>query len=227
MIIMKIVLMIVSLFLGVHSMAQEGIEKNIGDFDELKVYDLINVTLVKSDKNRAVISGDHKSDVELVNSNGTLKIKMRLGEKFDGNKTNVTLYYRGIDVIDVNEGSYVTSDDTFQQQKMELRAQEGGVIKITLEVSENEVKAVTGGQVEVSGNAVRQDISINTGGIFSGKNFETESTYVSISAAGEAYINASKLADIKVRAGGDVYIYGNPEKVNESKVFGGRIKRMD
>lgn len=224
---MKIVLMIVSLFLGAHSIAQEGIEKNIGDFDELKVYDLINVTLVKSDKNRAIISGDNEKDVELVNNNGTLKIKMRLGEKFDGNKTNVTLYYRGIEVIDVNEGAYVTSEETFQQQKMELRAQEGAVIKLNLEVSESEVKAVTGGQIEVLGKAVRQDLSINTGGIFNGKTFETESTYVAIRAAGEAHINASKLADIKVRAGGDVYIYGNPEKVNESKVFGGRIKRMN
>ncbi|RAJ25641.1 putative autotransporter adhesin-like protein [Gelidibacter algens] len=224
---MKIVLMIVSLFLGVHSLAQEGIEKNIGDFDELKVYDLINVTLVKSDNNKAIISGDHKSDVELVNSNGTLKIKMRLGEKFDGNKTNVTLYYRDIQVIDVNEGAYVTSEDTFKQYEIELRAQEGGVIKLMLEVSENEVKAVTGGQIEVSGKALRQDISINTGGIFNGKTLETESTHVAIRAAGEAHINASKLADIKVRAGGDVYIYGNPETVNESKVLGGRIKRMN
>lgn len=216
-----------ALFIGVQSIAQEDIEKNIGDFDALKVYDLINVTLVKANDNKAIISGDHKSDVELVNKNGTLKIKMRLGEKFDGNKTNVTLYYKDIRVIDVNEGAYVKSEDTFKQHRMELRAQEGGIIKLTLDVSENDVKAVTGGEIQVSGKAVRQDIAINTGGIFSGKTFETESTYVSIRAAGEAHINASKVADIKIRAGGDVYIYGNPEHVNESKVLGGRIKVMD
>ena len=33
--------------------------------------------------------------------------------------------------------------------------------------------------------------------------------------------------DIKIRAGGDVYIYGDPKKVNESKALGGRIKRMN
>lgn len=224
---MKIVVMIVSLFLSANMIAQQDIEKNIGDFDELKVYDLINVTLIKGNENKATVSGDHKSDVELVNRNGTLKIKMRLGEKFEGSKTDVTLYYKGIEVIDVNEGSYVSSEDTFQQHKMELRAQEGAIIKLMLDVSENKVKSVTGGEINVSGKAVRQDISINTGGIFNGKSLESESTYVTIRAAGEARINASKLADIKVRAGGDVYIYGNPEQVNESKVFGGRIKRMD
>ena len=224
---MKILLSIVSLFLSVNAISQQDLEKNLGDFGEIKVYDMINVELVKSDENRAIISGDNKSDVELVNKNGTLKIKMRLGESFVGNKTTVRLYYKKIDIIDVNEGAYVSSDDIFQQDKIELRAQEGGVIKLQLEVTNVQVKAVTGGDIEVSGKVERQDISINTGGIFQGKSLESETTYVAIRAAGEAHINASRLADIKIRAGGDVYIYGNPETVNENKMFGGRIKRMD
>lgn len=224
---MKRVLILMSLFLSVNAIAQENIEMNIGDFNEIKVYDLINVELVKSDENKAIISGDNKSDVELINKNGSLRIKMRLGQNFEGNKTVVTLYYKNIAVIDANEGSYVSSEAAFQQYAMELRAQEGALIKLQLDVTDAKIKAVTGGDIEVSGKASRQDISINTGGIFQGKNLESESTYIAIRAAGEGHINASKLADIKIRAGGDVFIYGHPEKVNESKVFGGRIKHMD
>ena len=50
---------------------------------------------------------------------------------------------------------------------------------------------------------------------------------MAIRAAGEAYVNASGKVDVKIRAGGDVYIYGNPRLVDESRVFGGRIKRMN
>ena len=224
---MKILPILMSLFLTFTAISQETIEKNIGDFDEIKVYDLINVHLIKSDENKAIISGDNKSDVELVNKNGSLRIKMRLGENFEGNKTVVNLHYKSIDVIDANEGSYVTSEETFKQYNIELRAQEGAIIKVPLEVTDAKIKAVTGGVIEVSGNVIRQDISMNTGGIFQGKNLKSESTYIAIRAAGEGHINASKLADIKIRAGGDVYIYGNPEKVNESKILGGRIQRMD
>ncbi len=224
---MKRLLIILSVFLSVNAIAQGDIEKNIGDFDEIKVYDLINVELVKSDENKAIISGDNKSDVELINKNGSLRIKMRLGENFVGNKTVVTLYYKSIDVIDANEGSYVSAQDTFKQYNIELRVQEGAVIKVPLDVTDAKVKAVTGGSIEVSGKAVRQEISINTGGIFQGKDLKSESTYIAIRAAGEARINASRLADVKIRAGGDVYIYGNPEKINESKILGGRIERMD
>ena len=48
-----------------------------------------------------------------------------------------------------------------------------------------------------------------------------------LAAAGEADVNASDFVDIRIRAGGDVFIYGNPERVDESRVIGGRIKRMD
>lgn len=215
------------LLVSLNAMAQTTIEKNPGDFDELKVYDLINVILIKSDSNKAIISGDNKNDVSLVNDNGILKIKMELDEKFDGNKTNVTLYYKELDVIDVNEGAYVSSEETFTQYKMELRSQEGGFIKVSLDVTEAEIKAVTGGEIETNGKATRQDVSLNTGGVYKGQNFKTESTYVAVRAAGSASVNASELVDAKIRAGGDVLIYGKPKQVNESKVLGGHIKRMD
>ena len=94
-------------------------------------------------------------------------------------------------------------------------------------MQETKIKAVTGGDIELTGQVIDQDISLNTGGIFRGKTLESETTSVSIKAAGEAYINASLLADIKIRAGGDVYIYGHPEQIKENKMFGGRIQRMD
>lgn len=224
---MKAYLTYVMVFVSYIGLAQTTIENNPGDFDELKVYDLINVTLVKSDSNKAVISGENKNDVSIVNDNGILKIKMELDEKFDGNKTNVMLYYKDIDVIDVNEGAYVSGEDTFTKYNMELRAQEGGFINVFLEVTEVDIKAVTGGEIETNGKATRQNVSINTGGIYKGQNLLTESTYVSVRATGNAYVNASQLVDAKIRIGGDIFIYGKPKQIKESKVFGGQIKRMD
>ena len=207
--------------------AQGKIEKSLGEFHELKVYDLIEVNLVKSNENKINISGENTEDVVVINKNGVLKIRMNLKESFDGNKTLVTLYYKNIDVIDANEGAYIFSDDPFKQFDLELKAQEGGLIKLKLETSFLDVKSTTGGNIEAKGTAKKQKVSLNTGGIYQGEHVNTEQTEVSIVAAGEAYVKASKLVDVKIRVGGDVYIYGNPEKVNESKALGGRIKRMD
>ena len=201
--------------------AQSKIEKAIGEFHELKVYDLIEVELVKSNENKIVLSGKNTDDVVVVNKNGKLKIRMNLEESFDGNKTHATLYYTSIDVIDVNEGAYVNSNEPIKQFDLTLRAQEGGVIKVNLDTSFLDVKSVTGGNIEAKGTVKKQKVSLNTGGIYQGEHAITEETEVSIVAAGEAYVNASKIANIKIRVGGDVYLYGNPETVSESKAIGG------
>lgn len=207
--------------------AQSPIEKTVGEFKELKVYDLIEVKLIKSTENKLNITGRNSSSVEVVNKKGTLKIRMNIEEIFDGNKTYVTLYYTDIDIIDANEGAYIYSDETFKQFDLKLRAQEGGLIKLNVDNSFLDVKSVTGGNIETHGAAKKQSIILNTGGIYHGKDVKTEETEVTIVAAGEAYVNASNLVDIKIRAGGDVFIYGNPKTINESKAIGGRIKRMN
>ncbi|TBN16806.1 DUF2807 domain-containing protein [Hyunsoonleella pacifica] len=209
------------------TLAQDNIEKTVGEFTELKVYDLIEVELIKSDIDKVVITGKNKKDVLVNNKNGTLKIKMKLEEAFDGSNTKVKLFYTNIDVIDANEGAKVYSKDTIEQFEIDLNAQEGAEIKVDVDVKYINVRAVTGGDIHTSGKAKHQDISIYTGGDYHGEDLKTERTEVSIRAAGEAYIHATKKVTAKVRAGGDIYIYGNPEEVNESRVLGGRIKRME
>ena len=207
--------------------AQNSIEKTIGEFTELKVFDRIEVEMIKSNENKVTISGKNNKDVVVNNKNGKLKIKLNIEKLFDGNNTKVTLYYTTVDVLDANEGAKIYSNDEIKQFELDLRSQEGGIINAVCDVSYLNVKAVTGGIVEVSGKSKKQNISLLTGGVFKGENNETENTEVSINAAGEAYINASKVVDIKIRAGGDVFVYGNPETVNESKVLGGRVKLMN
>ncbi len=208
-------------------LAQSPIEKTVGDFNEVKVYDLIAINLIKSDEAKVVIKGEDVEDVVVVNKNGKLKIRMNTDKIFNGDETFVAVYYKELDVIDGNEGAYITANELIEQSSIELRAQEGAHLKIGLDVDKVDIRAVTGGIVETRGKANSQDITLNTGGIYEGKSFETKNTSINIKAAGEADVNASNVVDAKVLAGGDIYIYGNPDKVNEKRTLGGRIKRMN
>lgn len=223
---MKRLIVILTILVSTIAVAQKPIEKSIGEFTHLKVYDLMEIELIKSDDNRIVISGKNNKDVLVNNKNGTLKIKMKLEEAFDGNKTKIKLYYTAVDVIDVNEGARVFSESTIKQFEIDLNAQEGGKIELSLDVNYANIRSVTGSNIQTSGKAKHQDISIYTGGVYEGEDLKTEFTDVSIRIAGEAHVHAKTLVNAKVRAGGDVFIYGNPERVDESKVLGGRIKRI-
>ncbi|TYA74182.1 head GIN domain-containing protein [Seonamhaeicola marinus] len=223
---MKHLSILLLLFTSSLVFAQNTIEKEIGEFNKLKVYDLIDVELIEAEHNKVVISGFNAQNVLVNNKNGTLKIKMKLKEIFDGNTVKVKLYYSKVDVIDVNEGARVHSKDKIKQFEIDLRAQEGGKIDVDLDVSYANIKSVSGGTVIAIGNAKNQDISLLTGGIYEGKELVTAKTKVAVKAAGEAHVNAKDVVDVSIRAGGNVYIYGDPKTVNESKFAGGKIKRM-
>jgi hypothetical protein len=224
---MKHILTLLAIFITSLTFSQDKIEKTVGEFSTLKVYDLIEVTMIQSDEDKLVITGKNTEDVVVVNRNGKLKIKMKLKEIFDGNNTNVTLYFTKIDVIDANEGAKISVIKTLKQFEVDLKTQEGGKISIDSDVTYLNIRAVTGGVIEVIGKAKNQDISLYTGGIYKGENCITQNANIAIRVAGEAYVNATEKVAIKIRAGGDVYIYGNPRVIDESRVFGGRIKRID
>ncbi len=220
---MKNRLIILMLLVSTSLLAQNPLEKNVGDFTEVKVYDLIEVNLIKAEENKVVISGEDVQDVQIINKNGKLKIRMNLDKIFNGDETFVEVHYRSLEIIDGNEGAFISSNELIEQDEILLKSQEGARIKVGLDVDKVEARAVTGGIIETRGRANSQEITLNTGGIYDGKGFETKNTKVNIKAAGEAEVNASGLVDATVRAGGDVEIYGNPETVKENTLFGGRI----
>lgn len=224
---MKHIITILTILITTATIAQNSIEKTIGEFSELKVYDLIEVKMIKSDENRLVITGKNTEDVVVVNKNGKLKIRMNFEESFDGSNTSVSLFYTTVDILDANEGAVISSEDVIKQYEIDLKAQEGGKIKINLEVKIANINAYSGGIINTNGIAISQKVSLNTGGIYEGKNLQTENTKVKIKAAGDAEVRASDLVDVKIRAGGDVFVYGDPKTISESKVFGGRVKRME
>ncbi len=223
---MKYVFTVLTILIASVAIAQNTIEKTIGEFTQLKVYDLIEVNLVKSKENKVEISGKNINDVVIVNKNGKLKIRMNLEESFDGKNTSVTLYYTNVDILDANEGAIISSEDKIKQYEIDLRAQEGGKISIDLKVKIANIKAVSGAIIETRGTANTQNVSLNTGGVYNGKELQTESTTVNIKVAGKAHVKASDIVEVKIRAGGDVFVYGDPKTIKENRVFGGRVKRM-
>ncbi|MBT8298803.1 MAG: DUF2807 domain-containing protein [Maribacter sp.] len=224
---MKQLLFLLAVVSSLTVSAQRMIDKEVGDFYKIKVFDLIEVNLIKSDENRITIKGDNVHDIKVVNSDGTLKLRMQLDKRFRGEDTFIEVFYKHLNVIDGNEGARIVCNELIKQDHLELRTQEGAQIKAGLDVTDLEVRAVTGGIVEASGLAENQWIVLNTGGIFEGRDLKTANTDIKITAAGEAEVYVSDKVDINVKAGGDVYVYGNPRNVNKKTLAGGRVYIKD
>jgi hypothetical protein len=203
------------------------VSKNLGDFTTLKVYDKLNVILIAASENKLVINGSREKEVEVVNNNGELKLRMPFPKLLSGNDIKIKLYYKSIEGVDVNEGAFVSSDDTFKATIMDINAREGAEIHLNLDVNKVNVKAVTGGIIVLEGKAINQDVIIMTGGILESKDLVTDQTTISVSAGGNAEIYATVLVDAKVKAGGSVFVYGKPKQINKKTILGGTIEEKN
>ncbi|NAY91687.1 DUF2807 domain-containing protein [Muricauda sp. JGD-17] len=224
----SIAILFLMLSLQVLEAQESEITRNLEKFNEVKVFDGISLQLIKSNENKVVISGVNTDKVAVVNNDGILKIRMEIDKMFSGYRTYVDLYHNGgLNIIDVNEDARISSDDTYIQDVLELKAQEGGEIELNCQVDQLLVKAVSGGEIVTSGFGKNQDVIINTGGAYDGKTFKTSFTTIEVSAGGNGEIYATDYVKANVKGGGEVLVYGNPAKMDEKKVFGGKIKRVD
>ena len=218
---MKKVLIIAFVFAIQFANAQ--VNRNLGDFDEVKVFDKITVKLIEASENKMVITGSRADEVEAVNKNGELKIRMPFPKLLSGDDIVVNLYFKKLESISVSEGSFLSSEADFKQTTLDLNAKSGGEIKLVLDLDKVNVKAYAGGIVTISGKATNQNVTITSGGILNAKNLHTSQTSISVSAGGQSEIHASTLVDAKVKAGGSIFIYGKPKQINKEVFIGGTI----
>lgn len=210
---------IFGLFVVLSQVAYSQISKNFGDFNSVKAYDRINVTLVKSSENRVEIKGD---DVEILNKNGELKIRMIPTKIMQGDKVFVTVYYEDIDEIQASQGSKISSED-LESKKLNITSNEGSVLNLYVDTHLLNVKANSGGIINISGTAETQDVLVNSGASYNGEDLKSEITSVTANAGGTAEIYASKTINATTRAGGNIEVYGSPKNRNTKNVIGGRI----
>lgn len=219
---MKKILVISCLLLIQISFAQ--VTKNLGDFNAVKVFDKLNVKLIPSNENKVIITGNRENEVEIVNKNGELKIRMPFPKLLSGDDIAIKLYYKKLDAVQANEGSIISCDETFKQTILDINASEGSQINLDLDVDKANVRAVTGGIIELTGEARNQNVTISSGGIYNGNELHSTQTTISVSAGGQAEIYATLLVDAKVTAGGSIDIYGKPKQINQKTVLGGTIR---
>ena len=207
--------------------SQTPISKTLGEFSELKVYDLINVELIQSTENKIEITGEDTSNVFVVQKNDLLKIKMDLNKSFNGNKTFVKIFFTKVDIIDVNEGAKVVSESLFKQYELQLKAQEGGEISVITETKLLSIKSVTGGIIKVNGTTESQNINIRTGAIYEGASLQAVDSKIKIKTGGEASVRSSEVIEVTIVAGGDLIIHGDPKTVKQVNMIGGRVIYKD
>lgn len=224
---MKKVAFLLLIMFSVAMSAQETTHE-LDYFRQVKVYNGLKVKLVKGNHAKAIVTGESRDEVRFDIDHGILKIKLSLNNIFkDDNDTRVVVYFEELEKVDALQNSSVKIDDKIRQDNFSLEVQEGADITAEMNVNSFRAKCLTGGEIEVSGKADRQDVTIKAGGQYYAKNLKSDDIDISISAGGVADIFAKKEVNAKVRAGGTVNVYGDPEVIDKNTLLGGEVVRKN
>ena len=220
---MKNLIVTAVLIAGFFGFSQNSVTKNLGDFDKITAFDQIDILIISSTENKIVINGKDAAEVEIVNKNGELKIRMPITKLFKGEDISATIYCDKIDAVEANEGSRISSESTFKAINFNIIAKEGSEIKINLEVDKATVKGSEGSKITLNGIAKNQEVIMSSGAVYTADQLTTDQTTITANAGGEAKVFAKDLVDAKVRAGGNIVIYGKPKQINKKVIAGGSI----
>jgi|TARA_B110000240_G_scaffold196746_1_gene249761 hypothetical protein len=227
---MKKIIFICALFITIVITAQSTVTENLGDFTILKVYNGIEVELIKGTEQRLEITGNKSEMVKIKNVDNTLKLSLPFSLKPLNNAAEgevlIKLYYtKNINIIDGNEGATITSKD-FNQDNIELNAQERAFINITTTTNYLTIRATSGGIIKVSGTSKNQEVAVDLYGIYHGFNLKSAgNSTVKAGTGAKAEVTAGETLNAKVSFGGAIFYKGNPKVVKDKKVIGGIIEK--
>ena len=208
--------------------SQTTISKKLGDFQKIKVYNGINLELIKSNEQKLEIKGEKAAKVKVKNINGILKISLKFPEINAKGKVNLKLFYnKNILVIDGNEGAIITGKE-IDQKFLEVKAQEGASISLTIQTKHLKVKSSSGGIVKLKGTSKNQEVDLDLYGVYHGFDLKiSDYTTINVGTGAKAEVQAGETLNAKVSFGGSVFYKGDPEIVKNKKVAGGIIKQMN
>lgn len=200
-------------------------KQNVGDFTSVVATDKIQVELINSNESLVTFEGQNHENVKVVNTNGSLVLKMNTLNMLQGGNISVKVYYKDLTNIEAKKGGkvFAVANNTITGDHLKVYASEGGLVDLYAAVKTAEIKVTSGATVALYGKADKQEIISNFGGKYEGKDFKTAETVVTVNGGGKADVFAVNSVETKTRGGGVIDVYGKPEQRVEKKMAGGTV----
>ena len=193
-------------------------------FIGVKVYSGLEVNLIASEVNKAVVYGSQSDDVILGMKNGVLQLKIALGSLSDSLPTRVDVYHsKLLNEITATQQAKITSQVPLVQTSLNLKSSTAAVIDFEIYADRLDAVATNGGRIELEGTVSSFNLNVNTGGSCEAEQLQTTQVQTKLIGGGYAYVTVSDLINAEVIAGSVLRVYGDPVKKVYQKKLGGKL----
>jgi hypothetical protein len=193
-------------------------------FIGVKVYSGLEVNLIASEVNKAVVYGSQSDNVILGMKKGVLQLKIALGSLSDSLPTRVDLYHsKLLNEITATQQAKITSQVPLVQTSLNLKSSTAAVMDFEIYTDRLDAVATNGGRIELEGTVSSFNLNVNTGGSCEAEQLQTTQVQTKLIGGGYAYVTVSDLINAEVIAGSVLRVYGDPVKKVYQKKLGGKL----
>ena len=210
-------------FLSIYSQDTERKTLTMSPFNGLKVYTNIDINLIESDVNKAIISGENSEFVVLSSKGGVLKIRVSGGNILSSGRTKIDLYYsKELNFIGAYQGSIIYSTFPIKQNSIILVSRGNSKIDLDVYCDSLNTSVSFSGRVFLKGKVKNHTLFYGTSGICEADKLATNQTKTKGYGGAYAYINANSLIEANL-VGGKLRVFGRPLKSITQQALGAKI----
>jgi hypothetical protein len=204
-------------------------ERNVPDFDRLKVSTGIDVKLSQGNRHRVIIKANEDiiDDVESEVVNGTLKLTVDRNWFWGGGSVNAEITFVELNSIDVSAGSDVESEGLLTFEDLEIEASSGSDLKLNLEAYSVQLRTSSGSDANLKGAARNFEARASSGSDISAYDFEVENAVLECSSGSDVRANVSRTMKVKASSGSDIRYRGDPDIIEVNTSSGADLIKVD
>jgi hypothetical protein len=204
-------------------------ERNVPDFDRLKVSSGIDVKLSQGNRHQVIIRANEDiiDDVESEVVNGTLKLNVDRNWFRGGASVKAEITFVELNSIDVSAGSDVESEGLLTFEDLEIEASAGSDLRLNLEAYEVKLRTSSGSDANLKGAATYFEARASSGSDISAYDFEVENAVLECSSGSDVKANVSRTMKVKASSGSDIHYRGDPDLLEVNTSSGADLTKVD
>ncbi|MDH5366680.1 MAG: DUF2807 domain-containing protein [Cyclobacteriaceae bacterium] len=207
--------------------AQKSEERNVGNFDEVKVSQAINCFLKEgnTEKIRVEVEGIDLDDVITEVSGGRLLIHLDRGN-FRNVHVKVYVTYKSLEGISVSSAADVYSESVIKSETLDLSASSAGSMDLDIDVNELSISASSAADIELEGKANYLEAGASSAAEVDAYDVLSKKVRADASSGASIKVNATEEIMAEASSGASIRYKGNPSKSNTDSSSGGSVRKF-
>ncbi len=208
------------------------IERNVDDYDALRVGGFYEVELVEGKEGQVTIKGEENlmEYIETEVKGGTLIIKTRDHMNLSpsrGEDVYITIPVEKIDAIRLSGSGKLTSRKTLETNSFKIHT--SGSRNVELDIEAKKVTVITSGSsdVDLSGSAENMDATSSGSSDVDAFDLDVDNVDVRSSGSSDVKITVNETLQTQVSGSGDVRYKGNPNKIKNKLSGSGGVSKVN